>query len=85
MFSYIGSRGYFWFLLFQVFVVGASVTQPGQDLTNPALDAVDGVNKVPGTHPIKSMIIGGDGAWIPFPAHSLLVYLGPKVRFLWDT
>lgn len=28
------------------------------------------------------MIIGGDGAWIPFPAHSLLVYLGPKVQML---
>jgi hypothetical protein len=45
-------------------------------------DAVDGVNKLPGSHPMKSMIIGGDGAWIPFPAHSLLVYLGPKVQML---
>lgn len=28
------------------------------------------------------MIIGEPGAWIPFPSHSLLVYLGPKVNLL---
>ena len=28
------------------------------------------------------MIIGEPGAWIPFPSHSLLVYLGPKVVML---
>lgn len=45
-------------------------------------DAVDGTNPTPGTHPVKSMIIGEHGAWIPFPSHSLLVYLGPKVTML---
>ncbi|ORX38016.1 putative plasma membrane protein [Kockovaella imperatae] len=64
--SYVGSRGYFWFLIFQLFVN----------------DEVDGTNPTPGTHPIKSMIIGEPGAWIPFPSHSLLVYLGPKVVML---
>ncbi|KIR39592.1 plasma membrane protein [Cryptococcus deuterogattii 99/473] len=65
--SFVGSRGYFWFLLFQLFTC----------------DAFDGVNPVPGTHVIKSLIIGDkNGPWIPFPSHSLLVYLGPKVTLL---
>lgn len=47
------------------------------------LDAFDGVNPVPRTHAIKSLIIGDkNGPWIPFPSHSLLVYLGPKVTLL---
>lgn len=46
-------------------------------------DAFDGVNPVPGTHAIKSLVIGDkNGPWIPFPSHSLLVYLGPKVTLL---
>jgi hypothetical protein len=28
------------------------------------------------------LIIGNAGAFIPFPSHSLLVYLGPKVTLL---
>jgi hypothetical protein len=43
---------------------------------------VDGTNPTVGTHVLKSMIIGEPGAWIPFPSHSLLVYLGPKVEML---
>lgn len=68
VFSYVGSRGYFWFLLFQLFTV----------------DAVDGTNTpgVVGSHPIRSMMIGSPGAWIPFPSHSLCVYLGPKVHLV---
>ncbi|OCF33366.1 plasma membrane protein [Kwoniella heveanensis BCC8398] len=65
--SFVGSRGYFWFLLFQLFVV----------------DAFDGTDPRPGTHTLRSMIIGDKpGPWIPFPSHSLLVYLGPKVHLL---
>ncbi|WWC93106.1 uncharacterized protein L201_008072 [Kwoniella dendrophila CBS 6074] len=65
--SFVGSRGYFWFLLFQLFVS----------------DEVDGVNPAPNTHSLKSMIVGDErGPWIPFPSHSLLVYLGPKVTLL---
>ena len=45
-------------------------------------DSVDGTNPTPRTHLLKSMIIGEPGAWIPFPSHSLLVYLGPKVVML---
>ncbi|WWD20042.1 hypothetical protein CI109_104515 [Kwoniella shandongensis] len=65
--SFVGSRGYFWFLLFQLFVV----------------DAFDGTNPTPGTHVVKSMLVGdAHGPWIPFPTHSLHVYLGPKVNLL---
>jgi hypothetical protein len=45
-------------------------------------DKVDGTNPQVNTHVVKSMIIGNPGAWIPFPSHSLLVYLGPKVLML---
>ncbi|KAK4058644.1 hypothetical protein OIO90_000088 [Microbotryomycetes sp. JL221] len=66
VFSTIGARGIFWYLLFQHFIV----------------DDVDGTSPVPFTHPVKSCIIGGEGAWIPFPSHSFLSYLGPKVFIL---
>jgi hypothetical protein len=64
IFQYIGGRGYFWFLLFQLFTT----------------DDLDGTNPVPGTHPLKSMIIGGEGPYIPSVNHSLSVSLGPKVH-----
>ncbi|KAG8739041.1 hypothetical protein FRC10_006236 [Ceratobasidium sp. 414] len=66
IFRTIGSRGYFFFLLFQCFIV----------------DEVDGTNPNPGMHTNKSMIIGGDGPWIPAPSHSLLTYMGPKTWML---
>ncbi|KAG9097813.1 hypothetical protein FRC06_007159 [Ceratobasidium sp. 370] len=66
IFRTIGSRGYFFFLLFQCFIV----------------DEVDGTNPNPGMHTNRSMIIGGDGPWIPAPSHSLLTYMGPKTRML---
>lgn len=67
VFSHIGSRGYFWFLLFQLFIN----------------DEVDGINHhVLGSHPAPSVLIGGPGAWIPFPSHHLGVYLGPKVSLV---
>ncbi|KAL1409475.1 hypothetical protein Q8F55_003458 [Vanrija albida] len=64
LFSYIGNRGYFWFLLFQLFTV----------------DEIDGIDHPYPTHPVKSMVIGAHGPWIPFHNHSLSVYLGPKVH-----
>jgi hypothetical protein len=45
-------------------------------------DEFDGTSLVPGSHPIKSLLIGGRGAWIPFRSHSLSAYLGPKVHLL---
>jgi hypothetical protein len=62
----IGARGLFWYLLFQMFIV----------------DDIDGTSPTPNTHPTKSMIIGGEGAWVPLPSHSFLSYLGPKVYIL---
>lgn len=43
------------------------------------VDDIDGTSLVPGHHSSKSVIIGGPGAWTPFPSHSFLSYLGPKV------
>ncbi|SCV66988.1 BQ2448_5634 [Microbotryum intermedium] len=63
VFSTIGARGLFWFLLFQQFIV----------------DEIDGLPTTFGQHPSKSTIIGGPGAWIPSPSHSFLSYLGPQV------
>lgn len=65
IFRTIGSRGYFWYLLFQNFIV----------------DAVDGT-QYGVEHFNKSIIIGGDGPWIPAPTHSMLVYFGPEVAML---
>ena len=42
----------------------------------------DGTSPLPNTHPMKSVIIGGEGAWVPFPSHSFLSYLGPQVYIL---
>jgi len=66
VFSTIGGRGYFWYLLFQNFIV----------------DEVDGTSPVVGHHSSKSMIIGGEGSYIPFPNHSFLSYLGPQQYIL---
>ncbi|KAI0050058.1 hypothetical protein FA95DRAFT_1677081 [Auriscalpium vulgare] len=66
IFSTIGSRGYFFFLLFQCFI-------------NIELD---GTSDAPGSHWCKSLIIGGPGAYIPFPSHSNLSYLGPTSYIL---
>ncbi|TDL27575.1 hypothetical protein BD410DRAFT_812553 [Rickenella mellea] len=66
VFKAIGSRGYFFYLLFQCFInVG-----------------VDGLDDRPGKHSNKSIIIGGDGPFIPFPSHSFLTYLGPQCSML---
>lgn len=75
IFSHIGSRGYFWFLLFQLFTTDAF------DL--PSTGQGQALAPAPGSHPIVSMIVGDKhGPWIPFPSHSLNVYLGPKVQML---
>ncbi|CDZ97664.1 hypothetical protein [Phaffia rhodozyma] len=65
VFKHIGSRGYFWYLLFQLFIV--------DDFDGTSLDK---------PHTMASMIIGGDGPWIPSPGHSMLIYLGPEVYML---
>ncbi|KAI0317869.1 hypothetical protein OF83DRAFT_1083328 [Amylostereum chailletii] len=66
VFRTIGSRGYFFFLLFQCFI-------------NPE---VDGLDDRYGAHWSKSTIIGSQGPFIPFPSHSLLTYLGPTSSML---
>ena len=70
VFNLIGSRGYFFYLLFQQFMH----------------DEVDGIinenTKNPNPSEIKSLIIGGPGTYIPFPTHSFLTWLGPKQAML---
>lgn len=47
-----------------------------------ALVSVDGVDDRPGVHPVKSLIIGGPGAYVPFPSHSFLTPIGPTAWLL---
>ncbi|KZV99091.1 hypothetical protein EXIGLDRAFT_712467 [Exidia glandulosa HHB12029] len=66
IFKHIGSRGYFFFLLFQCFIVAD----------------IDGINPAPGSHLFKSTVIGGMGPYVPFPSHSVLSQLGPNLAML---
>jgi hypothetical protein len=43
---------------------------------------VDGVDDRSGLHPVKSLIIGGPGVYVPFPSHSFLTPVGPTVWVL---
>ncbi|KAJ7098064.1 hypothetical protein B0H15DRAFT_773302, partial [Mycena belliarum] len=67
VFRAIGSRGYFFFLLFQCFI---NVE-------------IDGVDDRPGKHSNRSVITGvGNGPYVPFPSHSFLGYMGPQTYIL---
>ena len=66
IFNTIGSRGYFFYLLFQQFVCDAE-----DDITNSPANAGP-------ANPFRSLVIGGPGAYIPYPTHSILTYLGPN-------
>ncbi|KAF8557334.1 hypothetical protein OG21DRAFT_1475599 [Imleria badia] len=66
VFVAIGSRGYFFYLLFQCFI-------------NPYIDGLDDRR---GTHPFKSLILGVRGPYVGLPSHSFLSYMGPNVRIL---
>ncbi|KAG0146474.1 hypothetical protein CROQUDRAFT_44351 [Cronartium quercuum f. sp. fusiforme G11] len=69
VFSTIGSRGYFWYLLFQLFIV----------------DETDGISNQSDHHRSNihsSLLLGGMGPYIPFRNHSFLTYLGPQVWIL---
>ncbi|KIY71124.1 hypothetical protein CYLTODRAFT_419127 [Cylindrobasidium torrendii FP15055 ss-10] len=66
VFRTIGTRGYWFFLLFQTF-------------TNPELD---GLNDQPGGHIFRSLIVGKTGPFISYNSHSSLSSLGPQVSIL---
>ncbi|KAJ6455731.1 hypothetical protein C8R45DRAFT_1187359 [Mycena sanguinolenta] len=67
IFRAIGSRGYFFFLLFQCFIN----------------DDIDGVDDRPGKHLNRSIVIGAsNGPYVPFPSHSFLAYMGPNAVIL---
>ncbi|KAI6150305.1 hypothetical protein BKA82DRAFT_4461602 [Pisolithus tinctorius] len=66
IFQAIGSRGYFFFLLFQCFI-------------NPYYD---GLSDRHGEHPFKSLVLGFQGPFVGLPSHSFLAPLGPNVQIL---
>jgi hypothetical protein len=49
-------------------------------IEHSSVATVDGLNDR--SHVSPSLIIGGDGPYIPFPSHSFLGYLGPQVSIL---
>ncbi|KAL7005111.1 hypothetical protein EMMF5_005351 [Cystobasidiomycetes sp. EMM_F5] len=61
VFSHIGSRGIFFYKLFQLF----------------QCDEVDGTG-LDMPHPVRSLIKGGPGPYVPFDNNSFLSYLGPN-------
>lgn len=66
VFSLIGARGIFFYKLFQLF----------------QCDEVDGTGASNVPHPMKSLVIGGPGPWVPFNSNSFLTYLGPDIYML---
>jgi hypothetical protein len=64
----------------------STVREKGYPRTSLAHSAVpvslDGLDDQLGAHPIKSLIIGGQGTYVPFPSHSLLTPVGPTVWVL---
>lgn len=70
VFNRIGSRGFFFYLLFQQFMNDAVDNVSNSDTSNPNPSI------------FRSLIIGGPGAFIPYPTHSLLIYMGPKQAML---
>ncbi|KAA1077859.1 hypothetical protein PGT21_022299 [Puccinia graminis f. sp. tritici] len=68
VFSAIGNRGYFWFLLFQLFIVDEA---DGITASSPTSSSI---------HP--SLVLGGVGPYIHSRNHSILAYLGPQVWIL---
>ncbi|KAG1877803.1 hypothetical protein DFJ58DRAFT_752768 [Suillus subalutaceus] len=66
VFKHIGTRGYFFYLLFQCFI-------------NPLHDKLDDRT---GMHMFKSLILGAQGPYVGLPSHSFLSYLGPDVHIL---
>lgn len=50
-----------------------------QSILASAVD-VDGTDT--SRHPFRSLVIGGGGAFVPFPSHSFVAYLGPQVYML---
>lgn len=81
LFQLIGNRAYHFFLLFQCFVVSIRCSDC-EETKRQKVDSVDGIDPQSGNHSTRSMLIGGPGAWIPYPSHSLLTYLGPSISMI---
>ena len=70
LFKLIGSRGYFFYLLFQQFMNDEVGGVLNENTTNP------------NPTQFRSLIIGGPGSYIAFPTHSFLTWMGPKQHLL---
>lgn len=68
VFSAIGNRGYFWYLLFQLFIVDSTDHIDERSPTSSSIHS--------------SLVLGGLGPYIRSRNHSLLSYLGPQVWIL---
>ncbi|PWN33689.1 uncharacterized protein FA14DRAFT_136026 [Meira miltonrushii] len=66
VFNNVGRVGFKFYYLFQQFI-------------NPD---VDGISDEPGKHPVKSIIIGRQAAYVQYPHMSFLTYFGPKQQLL---
>ncbi|BGP53880.1 hypothetical protein JCM8202v2_001452 [Rhodotorula sphaerocarpa] len=73
VFSAIGAAGYKWFLIFQMFL--------SDETDGATYEMAPGIPSQ-SSHVSKSLIVGGPGAFVPYPNHSFLSYLGPKMYLL---
>ncbi|GAA5978118.1 hypothetical protein JCM10908_004235 [Rhodotorula pacifica] len=73
VFSAIGAAGYKWFLIFQMFL--------SDDVDGATYEMASGIPHQ-SSHLSKALIVGGPGAFMPYPNHSFLSYLGPKMYIL---
>ncbi|KAE8223507.1 hypothetical protein CF319_g3470 [Tilletia indica] len=89
IFNTIGSRGYFWYLLFQQFI--APTPTPNEapvnildeaKMTEKTMNATSAGAPEPVIQTFHSLILGYPGTYVPYRNHSFLTYLGPKQQLL---
>lgn len=81
-FGRIGSRGYFFFLLFQCFINRKFGYFCCGFVVDTGMITADVDGKDDRRHSNESLVIGGNGPYIPFPSHSFLASMGPKTWML---
>ncbi|KAK0553272.1 hypothetical protein OC845_001272 [Tilletia horrida] len=89
IFNTIGSRGYFWYLLFQQFIAPTYTPQEAPlnildegRMTADAMNPRTPGNDEPVTKTFRSLILGFPGTYVPYRNHTFLAYLGPKQQLL---
>ncbi|KAK0529237.1 hypothetical protein OC834_001526 [Tilletia horrida] len=89
IFNTIGSRGYFWYLLFQQFIAATPTPKEAPvnildepKMTEQALAQANATVGEPVTQTFRSLILGYPGTYVPYRNHTFLTYLGPKQQLL---